>query len=340
MRYPEFITNKSKIGVCAPSFGTIIQPYKARLNNAIKTFQNLGHEVVLTDHVRKNNKGRSCDAKTRAEEFMSLYFNDDIDMVFSEAGGEFMVEILPYVDFEKIKTAKPKFFQGYSDNTTLTFTLTTICDVASVYSYCFPEFGTNSWHKTLKDNYDFLQGKNNTVESLDKYEIKSLKYDKGKELETFNCTEKVKWKILSKHNKISMKGRLLGGCLDILTVICGTEFDNVKNFIEKYKDDGIIWYLESCDLNVLEQTRAFWQLKNAGWFKYCKGFIIGRPKNTEKIFNINYCEAIYEHLKDLKVPVVADVDLGHVGPFVHFVNGALANVQVKGKKGKIDYILK
>lgn len=42
--------------------------------------------------------------------------------------------------------------------------------------------------------------------------------------------------------KINMQGRLLGGCMDCLVNLLGTEFDKVKEFTEKYQDDGIIWF--------------------------------------------------------------------------------------------------
>ena len=56
MKYPKFLSKNGKIGVCAPSFGSVIEPYVSRLNNAIKNFSELGHEVVLTDGVKKQNK--------------------------------------------------------------------------------------------------------------------------------------------------------------------------------------------------------------------------------------------------------------------------------------------
>ena len=65
--------------------------------------------------------------------------------------------------------------------------------------------------------------------------------------------------------------------MDCLVNFLGTEFDYVDEFNEKYKNDGIIWFLESCDLNVFAIRRAMWQMEKAGWFKYVKAFVIGRP---------------------------------------------------------------
>ena len=53
-----------------------------------------------------------------------------------------------------------------------------------------------------------------------------------------------------------MEGRLIGGCMDVLTLFLGTEFDGVKAFAEKYQKDGILWFLEACDLNPMGIRRA------------------------------------------------------------------------------------
>ena len=65
--------------------------------------------------------------------------------------------------------------------------------------------------------------------------------------------------------------------MDCLVNLTGTSFDKVAEFQKKYRDDGILWFLESCDLNVMSIRRAMWHMKQAGWFENTKGFLIGRP---------------------------------------------------------------
>lgn len=60
---------------------------------------------------------------------------------------------------------------------------------------------------------------------------------------------------------IHVSGRLIGGCMDCLVNLTGTEYDYVSEFNDKYKDDGIIWFLESCDINVFAIRRAMWQME-------------------------------------------------------------------------------
>ena len=340
MRYPSFLKDKGTIGVCAPSFGSTIEPYISRLNNAIKTMEEKGHKVVLTDSVRKMRKARSASAKTRAKEFLELYNDETVDVIISEAGGELMCEILDHIDFDKLKESDPKWFLGFSDNTNLAFLLPTLSDVASIYGVCFPEFGMNPWYKTINDTYLMLKGEKLITSNLPKYETISLKKEPGNELASYNLTEKSIWSNLSKEDVFKVEGRVLAGCLDILAMLCGTKYDKVKEFNEKYKDEGIIWFVESCDLNVLSQLRAFWQLKHAGWFKNAKAIIIGRANIKEEMFDINYKEANFSELKSLGIPIVIDADFGHVAPSFPIISGGYAKVDYKKGKCKIEYVLK
>ena len=138
-----------------------------------------------------------------------------------------------------------------------------------------------------------------------------------------------------------MSGRLLGGCLDILILLCGTKYDKVKEFNEKYKNDGVIWFLEACDLTSLAYRRAIFQLREASWFENAKGFIIGRPARAfrDEAFGIDHYNAL-DILKDLNVPILMDCDLGHLPPSMPFICGAYAHVTYIDNNISIDYELK
>lgn len=340
MKYPKSLKKGGTIGVCAPSFGCTIEPYLSRTNNAIKTFNKKGYQVVLTNSVKKLEKARSASAVVRAKEFNELYKDNNIDVIISEAGGELMCEILNYLDFDAISKQEAKWFLGYSDNTCLSFLLPTLSDVASIYGICFPEFGMKKWYKNVEETFSFLKGEYPVIKNYSRYEIESSKKIQGHELDSYNLTEKSIWKNLSSHQEFKIEGRVLAGCLDVLIMLCGTKFDKVKEFINKYKEEGIIWFVESCDLSVIAQTRAFFQLKNAGWFEYAKAIIIGRPNNTETQFDIDYKEANFSELKELNIPVIIDADFGHVSPNFPIINGGYAKVNYKKGNCKIEYILK
>jgi muramoyltetrapeptide carboxypeptidase LdcA involved in peptidoglycan recycling len=75
-----------------------------------------------------------------AKELVESYCDKESSALISCGGGELMCEILPHVDFEKIKEADPKWYVGYSDNTNMTYLLTTLCDTAAIYGPCAAAF--------------------------------------------------------------------------------------------------------------------------------------------------------------------------------------------------------
>lgn len=339
MKYPVFLKGNNTIGIVATSLGATKDPYKTRYLSFKSKFKELGYNIVESKLVHRHKKGESGTAIERAEEFMRMYKNPDIDFIMSSGGGELMCEILPYIDFEELKKYPPKYFMGYSDNTNLTFTLTTHLDIATIYGDHAPTFGMNPWHRQVKDAYKIMCGKKFTQVKYGRYQDKNDK-NNDNPLAPIHGTKVITWKNLENRKKVRLEGRLLGGCLDCLINLVGTPFDNVKEYTEKYKDDGIIFYLEACDLNVFGIRRALWQLKQAGWFTYCKGIIFGRAVHDEKIMNLSLKDTLEKSLSDLNVPVIYDFDFGHVEPRMTLINGSYVQVEYNNGDGKLKMILK
>ena len=124
--------------------------------------------------------------------------------------------------------------------------------------------------------------------------------------------------------------------MDCLRGLIGTPYDNVKSFAEHYKDEGILWFLESCDLNVMDIRRTLWQMESAGWFENASGFIIGRPLNVDEMMGMDRYEAVTGILGQYGVPIVMDADLGHVPPMVPVISGCYACISASPDSWKID----
>jgi muramoyltetrapeptide carboxypeptidase LdcA involved in peptidoglycan recycling len=333
MIYPEFIKKDDVIAVPAPSDGNGNQTDYNRLDNAVLHFNNKGYQVIEGPLVRTSVKGRSGDGKARGEEINTFLKRKDIKWLISSGGGDFLVEMLPYFDYEAIK-ANPIWFQGFSDNTGLTHSITTCCDIATVYGSNFTAFGMDNWHSSLEDNLKIMTGEGLMEggflqESFDLYE--DGYYDRVTGLEEYVLTEPVVLKQIAGEEGKPVEGRLLGGCLDVLLNILGTRYDNTLAFIEKYKEDGILWYLESFALSSDALTRGLWQLKEAGWFQHAKGFLFGRPAFYQENHGIPYEEVLTSVLKD--VPIIMDTDIGHKAPTITVVNGSMGSFVCKDGKG-------
>ncbi len=350
MRYGDFLKNGGSIGLIAPSFGCTFEPYRSAFNSAVEKLTDMGYKIKQGPNCMKDDGiGKSTDPVSCGKEVMD-FFKGDIDVLISCGGGETMCEDLPFIDFEELKKTKAKLFMGYSDNTNLTFTLPVLADMAAIYGPCIGTFGMEKWDESIEDTFALLRGTDLSSHGYEKWEKESLKTEENP-LAVYNLTEKSvhrnfildEEKRLKEDNEkeISFEGRLIGGCLDSLVGLCGTRFDKTKEFIEKYKDDGIIWFLEACDLNVLSIRRAIWQLDNAGWFKCCKAFLIGRPRIfNEPIMGLDQYRAVTGQLEKYKVPVLMDLDIGHISPMMGIISGAYAEVRAKGNEICIKHILK
>ncbi|MCM1064387.1 MAG: LD-carboxypeptidase [Eubacterium sp.] len=345
MRFPKFLQKGGTIGFMAPSFGCATEPYTSAFDHALKRWEEAGYRTVLGSNcyesvgVGISNAPEKCGA-----EVMEMFGREDVDCLISCGGGELMCEILPFVDFKKLVEMEPKWFMGYSDNTNLTYLLATLADTASVYGPCAGAFGMEPWHESVGDALGVLTGERQSVHGYELWEKESLK-DEENPLTPYHVTEPLRLRsfvgmqeicfpeagsLTETNAPLRFSGRLLGGCLDCLANLSGTRFDRTVEFVEKYRGDGIIWFLEACDLNVFSIRRAMWQLEETGWFRHVKGFLIGRPLNGGEMMGLDAYRAVLEVAGRKGVPVVMDVDLGHLPPMMPLIVGSLADVAVFG----------
>ncbi len=358
MRYPQILKDNGRIGFIAPSFGCAIEPYRSDFDDALSWFCSKGYETVLGSNCYSDSgTGISNTPAKCAQEVNDFFVNDRSDVIISCGGGELMCEILPYVDFDRIAEAAPKWFMGYSDNTNLTFLLNTLCDTASIYSVCASKFSPRDRHKCVDDAFDILCGRRSSVSNYDVWykEIFASDsqnmtvpetadvYDRFVNEKTGDEFYVIPYKQYiyngsSETDKASFSGRLTGGCLDCLINLIGTRFDKVSDFASRYRDDGIIWFLESCDLSVMSMRRALWQMENAGWFENVKGFLIGRPLHFDDTFgDFDHYDAFVGILGKYNVPIIMDMDIGHQFPQMPIISGAFASVSAVGNTVSIDY---
>ena len=344
MRFPDNLKKGDKIGICAPSGGIAKDEKIVRLDYAIETLKSLGYDVIETPSVRSEYKGRSASAEVRANEFMSLLENDDVKLIIFATGGDFLCEMIDYLDFEKIKSLKPKWMQGYSDITGISFLFNTILDVPTMYCQTIKDYAMEPLFRNLTDALRIESGEEITQDSFDMYEADwNMDEEETSEVnprEGYNLVNKVEWKNLNNENEIVMEGRSIGGCIDCIRTYIGTKYDRVKEYIEKYKDDGIIWFLECFEMSTPELELVLWQMKNAGYFKYCKGIIFGRSLFLREDYEINMGDALKEALGDLNIPVIYDADIGHKAPQLAIVSGATLKITSSNGRGKVETILK
>lgn len=341
MKYPENLKKGDIIGICAPSQGITKEKDIKRLEEAEKQLKELGYNIIETDSVRKSEKGRSASGEQRAREFMQLWENKDVKLIIFAAGGDFLVDMLEYLDFDKIKKSEPKWLQGYSDITSLNYIFNTILEIPSIYCQNIKDYAMRPLYPNLINALKIASGEEVEQHSFDKYEKvhdfseqESISDEDNNNL-SYNLTEKTKWINLNKENEIVIKGRAVGGCLDCIKFFIGTKYDNVEKYIQKYSDDGIIWFLEVFEMSTPTVYLTLWQMKMAGYFKNCKGIIFGRPLFIRNDYDIDFNQTVIDILGDLNIPIICGADIGHVSPQVAMVNGAIVEITSNNGKGII-----
>lgn len=337
MRYPKFISSGNCIGVPAPSDGSYDELKKAKYKNAVKRFKSLGYELNLSKNLYNSTRGRSASATERGKEFNEMLKSKDIDAIICATGGEFLVEMIPYVDFNLIKD-NPKYVAGFSDPTGLLYPITTKYDIATIYGHNLGDFGAEPIGQSEEDFLEIIKGNLIIENSYPLYEEKKGEQVTG--LEPRNLTEKVYWKTLD-NKETSLKGRIIGGCFDLISELAGTKYDGINEFNEKYKDDGIIWYFDNCEITMEETIRTLWKMNELNYFKYAKGIIFGRFGVLSSCMDYDTKACLEDSiLSKLGIPIIYDADVSHKKPSLTIINGSIATIQVSDGKGSISFELK
>ena len=325
MKYPSFINKNDTIGICAPSAGAgnKLEKYE----ESLEVLRSHGYRIKETASVRNDNV-RSTTARKRAKELDELITDPKVKAVLCAKGGDFMLEMMPYVDFDHIRD-NPKWISGMSDPTNLLFTVTTGLDIATLYGFNGAGF-VKKEDRSQRTFFKYLEGEIVPQKSYKKY-MSFL--DIITEQEVYGDVEWIG------RNATQFEGRLIGGCIEVIAKLIGTSFDHTNEFIERYKDDGIVWYFDIFDMSSYNYYLTLLQMRNAGWFRCCKGVIVGRaafPKVEDK--KLDYIKATSKVFQ--KIPQICDADLGHTFPGMTLINGALARVSYEEGKGKISFKLK
>jgi muramoyltetrapeptide carboxypeptidase len=337
IRYPAPLQPGDRIGVTAPSSG-VSAALRPRLDFCVEVLRRKGYDVVVGDCM--DGEGVvSGPASARAAELTAMLTDPSVRAVVPPWGGELAVELLPHLDFGAIGTAEPTWLVGYSDISTLLLPLTTTTGVATLHGqnlmdtpYRVPA-PLASWLDvaTLSPGRQVSQGASSHHRSggFD---------DWGKDptITEFTLDAPGGWQLLDPGmGSVSASGRLIGGCLETVSVVAGTRWGNVPAFAAEHAPEGLVVYVDVCEHGALDVARDLWRLRLAGWFENATAVLVSRT-HAPAAPGFSQQDAVRSALGDLDLPVVLDVDCGHVPPHLALVNGAQVEVTVGSRQALVQ----
>ena len=326
MVYPEFLQNGSTIGIAAPSAG--VGDDIIGWEKSVHFLKNEGFEIKETASVR-HNADRSADARTRGEELSSLFSDLKVDFVMCAAGGDFIDECLPYVDFDQMKT-HPKWLMGASDPTGILYPYTTRCDVATIYGLNARSFG----------RYPVTDYAMNALSLISVTEFTETSYPKYMETLPFMADEisyDTPSDMTCSVERLSVSGRCIGGCIDVIKDLIGTPYDGTAGFLDRYREDGTVWYFDNFSLSAEAFYRTLLQMKYAGWFYNTEAVILGRSAFPSSETGLTYAEALQMALGD--IPFIDRADIGHTAPMMTMINGAVMHLNYADNRMTVSFSL-
>ncbi len=237
-----------------------------------------GLEVVEMPHTLRGADFVYHNPQKRAEDLMAAFADPSIKAIISCIGGNDSIRMLPYIDLEKIK-ANPKILMGYSDTTVSHM----LCLKAGLSSFYGPAILTDFAENVAMSPY--------TIESVNKtlfcgepvgeilpstdYTAEWLEWIEQNKGTQRRFVPNSGYELLGGQGRI--RGRLLGGCLEVLSNLRGTKlfppiacFEGAILFLETCEELPEPWYVEDAlralgAMGVLERIAGvFWAKPQGG----------------------------------------------------------------------------
>jgi muramoyltetrapeptide carboxypeptidase LdcA involved in peptidoglycan recycling len=330
-RYPAPLRPGDRIGITAPSSG-VAADLVPRFEVCVASLRDQGYDVEV---------GRCLDGAThisgtreeRAAELMGMLTDPGIRAVFPPWGGETAIDLLDLLDWEALGAADPTWVIGFSDTTTWMLPLTLRLDWATIHGamlmdepYTQPD-GLARWSDLAARTGPVTQ---RDVGAHRTNAFEDWTSDPG--LAVINLDGRGSWSTLA-DGPVDVTGRLVGGCIETVCNLTGTPYGDLPGWAAR-QPEGTIVYLEACGDDAYTICRNLHGLRLAGWFDHANAVVIGRTPAPDAD-TLTQAEAVEDALGRLGIPVVLDVEIGHVAPRMPLVNGAPAHLVVDGERHEL-----
>lgn len=333
IRYPAPLRPGDRIGVTAPSSG-VPTPLRPRLDVALAWLRDRGYDVEVGACLDGDAGHVSARVEKRAEELNRMLLDPTIRAVVPPWGGETAIDLVDRLDWSALADAEPTWVVGFSDISTLLVPLTTRLGWATLHGSNLmdtpyePPAGLAHWTG--------LAGATAPVTQHASGVYRTAGFDDWESDPTptaYTLDGAGSWEVVG-GGGLDVTGRLVGGCIETVANLAGTPYGDVAAFGRTHADEGLIVYVEASDDPALEICRNLHGLRLAGWFDHANAILVGRT-SAPPSGDFTQRDAVLDALGGLDLPIVLDVECGHVPPYLPLVNGALAHVTVAGQERSI-----
>lgn len=325
IQFPAPLQHGDRIGVTSPSSGTAGVAGE-RIDFCVSVLRDAGFDVVVGASM--DGSGITAGpAAERAAELTSMLCDPTIRCVIPPWGGETAIDLVDLLDWDALAAAEPTWLVGYSDLSTILLPITTRLGWATLHGdnladtpYKAPD-GLLGWQDLAAGPGPHRQRDSGMVADW-------WRFAEDPQATEWKRVSDGQWN-LHGTDSVQVSGRLIGGCVETLCNLAGTPYGDVSEFGRQYAEDGLIVYLEAAADEAATICRNLHGLRLAGWFEHARAILIGRtnapnnPKLTQR-------EAVLDALERLDLPIIFDLEIGHVPPHLPLVNGAMATLTFDG----------
>lgn len=313
---PNRLSPGDEIRVIAPSTSMAVIKGK-QVELATQRLNQLGFTVTFGKHVEEHDEFFTTSIEQRIEDLHDAFRDPNVKGILTALGGYHANQLLNYIDYDIIQK-NPKVFCGYSDITALN---AAFYQKTGLITYSGPFFSTFG----VKYGIDFtLQSFLEAVTNDAPYEVNPSptwsddKWYLDQEERTF--IEQENYLVIQEGEA---EGILIGGNLSTLHLLQGTEYmPSLKDCILFIEEDNEA-HIHSFD-RVLQ---SLLQLPDAARIR---GILIGRFQKDSNVTEAAIKRVIATKTELKNIPVIANVNFGHVQPIATIPMGANAAISAKG----------
>uniref|UniRef100_UPI002028BB2C S66 family peptidase n=1 Tax=Actinotalea sp. C106 TaxID=2908644 RepID=UPI002028BB2C len=271
----------------------------------------------------------SAPAAERAAELTAMLTDPAVRAVVPPWGGQLAIDLLPHLDWESIAAAEPTWLVGFSDTTTLLLPLTVRAGWATLHGQNLMDTPYQV-PAPLMSWLDVVTAPRGAVLS----QAPSRAHRRGAfddwaadpTVTGYSFDTAGTWVRLDGEEPVTVSGRLLGGCLETIHHLQGTTYGDVPGFAEREAPEGLVVYVEAAEAPALDTARSLHGMRLAGWFDHARAVLVARTSAPDSP-GLTQREAVLDALGGLGVPIIGEVDCGHVPPHLALVNGAPTTVR-------------